>query len=201
MTRPLPKGTAGSGPLPFAAFGFGETRFERHLLPFFRRADGNANPVQTSRPFKDTRHMMTRLQTVAPVEELKEQAKRLREKLKATGVSLSHSATLELLAHQHGVRDWNTLHAMAGNRMHLRVGDRVEGRYLGQAYTGEIRGITMLGDGARRRVTLHFDTPVDVVRFDSFSAYRQRVTGEIGWDGQSLRHTSNGEPQLVVRPV
>ncbi|WP_374041586.1 glyoxalase superfamily protein [Ruegeria sp. YS9] len=145
--------------------------------------------------------MMTRSRTVAPVEELKAQAKRLREELKTKGVLLSHSAALELLAHQHGVRDWNTLHAMAGNRMHLRVGDRVEGRYLGQAFTAEIRGMTMLGDGARRRVTLHFDTPVDVVRFDSFSAFRQRVTGEIGWDGRSRRHTSDGEPQLVVRPV
>ena len=144
---------------------------------------------------------MTRSRTVAPVEELKAQAKRLREELKTKGVSLSHSAALELLAHQHGVRDWNTLHAMAGNQMHLRVGDRVEGCYLGQAFKAEIRGMTMLGDGARRRVTLHFDTPVDVVRFDSFSAFRQRVTGEIGWDGRSQRRTSDGVPQLVVRPV
>ncbi|WP_209505103.1 MULTISPECIES: glyoxalase superfamily protein [unclassified Ruegeria] len=144
---------------------------------------------------------MTLSQDIAPLEELKEQAKRLRRKLRDTGVQLSHGQALELVAHQHGVRDWNTLHAMAGNRMRLRVGDRVEGRYLGQPFTAEIRGLTMLGDGAHRRVTLQFDTPVDVVRFDSFSAYRQRVTGEIGWDGRSRRHTSDGEPQLVVRPV
>ncbi|WP_209598427.1 glyoxalase superfamily protein [Ruegeria sp. HKCCSP351] len=144
---------------------------------------------------------MTLSQDIAPLEELKEQAKRLRRKLRDTGVQLSHGQALELVAHQHGMRDWNTLHAVAGNRMRLRVGDRVEGRYLGQPFTAEIRGLTMLGDGAHRRVTLQFDTPVDVVRFDSFSAYRQRVTGEIGWDGRSRRHTSDGEPQLVVRPV
>ena len=142
---------------------------------------------------------MTQLKTVAPVEELKAQAKRLREKLQDAGVTLSHSAALEMLAHQHGVRDWNTLHAMAGNRMHLRVGDRVEGHYLGQPFSAEIRGMTMLGDGSHRRVTLHFDTPVDVVQFDSFSAYRQRVTGEIGWDGRSRRHTSDGQPHLILR--
>lgn len=137
---------------------------------------------------------------IAPLEELKAQAKRLREKLRGTGVTLSHSQSLELLAHQHGYRDWNTLHAMAGNRMHLRVGDRVEGSYLGQPFRAEIRGLTLLGDGSHRRVTLQFDTPVDVVRFDGFSAFRQRVTGEIGWDGRSMRQTSDGQPQLIVRP-
>ncbi|WP_377192263.1 glyoxalase superfamily protein [Ruegeria meonggei] len=144
---------------------------------------------------------MTHLENIAPIEELKAQAKRLREKLRAADVSLSHSEALELVAHQHGAKDWNTLRALAGNRMLLRVGDRVEGRYLGQPFSAEIRGLTMLGDGAHRRVTLQFDDPVDVVQFDSFSAFRQRVTGEIGWDGRSTRHTSDGQPQLVVRPA
>ncbi len=144
---------------------------------------------------------MTHTQNIAPVAELKEQAKRLRKRLLDAGVKLSHSEALELLAHQLGARDWNTLHAMAGNRVQLRVGDRVEGRYLGQPFTAEIRGLTMIGDGGHRRVTLQFDVPVDVVRFDSFSSLRQRVTGEIGWDGRSTRHTSDGEPQLIVRPA
>ncbi len=144
---------------------------------------------------------MTHIQNIAPVAELKEQAKRLRKRLQDAGVKLSHSEALELLAHQLGARDWNTLHAMAGNRVQLRVGDRVEGRYLGQPFTAEIRGLTMIGDGGHRRVTLQFDVPVDVVRFDSFSSLRQRVTGEIGWDGRSTRHTSDGEPQLIVRPA
>lgn len=144
---------------------------------------------------------MTVSHDIARIDELKAQAKRLRARLKSTGVQLSHSETLELIAHQHGVRDWNTLRAMAGNRMHLRVGDRVSGRYLGQPFTAEVRGMTKLGDGEQRRVTLQFDAPVDVVRFDSFSSFRQRVTGEIGWDGRSARRTSDGAPQLVVRPA
>ncbi|WP_170451560.1 glyoxalase superfamily protein [Ruegeria arenilitoris] len=144
---------------------------------------------------------MTQIRNIAPVGELKVQAIRLREKLRGAGVALSHAQSLEMIAHQHGARDWNTLHAMAGNRLHLKVGDRVRGTYLGQPFTGEIRGLTMLGDGAQRRITLQFDTPVDVVTFDSFSAFRQRVSGQIGWDGRSARHTSNGEPQLVVRPA
>ena len=144
---------------------------------------------------------MTQTETIAPMGELKAQAKRLREKLRSTGVDLSHAQSLELVAHQHGVRDWNTLRAMAGNRMHLRVGGRVKGTYLGQSFTAEIRGLTVLGDGEHRRITLQFDAPVDVVTFDSFSSFRQRVSGEVGWDGRSTRRTSNGEPQLVVRPI
>ena len=81
---------------------------------------------------------MTASNEIAPIRELKAQAKRLRERLRAMGVHLSHSETLEMLAHQYGLRDWNTLSAQAGNRVHLRVGDRVKGRYLGQPFTAEI---------------------------------------------------------------
>ncbi len=144
---------------------------------------------------------MTVTENIAPVEELKSQARRLREKLRVSGVEVSHGKALELIAHQHGARDWNTLHAKAGNRMILRVGDRVEGQYLGQPFTAEIRGLSVMGDGSYRRITLHLDEAVDVVTFDSFSSYRQRVNGQIGWDGRSARHTSDGQPHLVVRPI
>ncbi|MFA3917435.1 glyoxalase superfamily protein [Ruegeria hyattellae] len=138
---------------------------------------------------------------IAPLDELKAQAKRLRDRLRKSGHPLSHSEALELVAHQHGARDWNTLCAVAGNRLKLRVGDKVQGHYLGLPFVAEIRGLTVIGDGGHRRITLHFDEPVDVVRFDSFSSYRQRVSGEIGWDGRSTRRTSDGQPQLVVRPA
>src|SRR6188472_587300 len=41
----------------------------------------------------------------------KQMAKRLRAELATRGISLSHSEALELVAHQHGARDWNTLAA------------------------------------------------------------------------------------------
>jgi hypothetical protein len=41
--------------------------------------------------------------------DLKQQAKRLRTSLADRGVEVTHSEALELLAHQHGARDWNTL--------------------------------------------------------------------------------------------
>jgi catechol 2,3-dioxygenase-like lactoylglutathione lyase family enzyme len=39
----------------------------------------------------------------------KQMAKRLREDLATRDFSITHSEALELVAHQHGVRDWNTL--------------------------------------------------------------------------------------------
>src|SRR5918993_6137324 len=41
----------------------------------------------------------------------KQQAKRLRASLAERGVEVSHSEALELVALQHGARDWNTLAA------------------------------------------------------------------------------------------
>ena len=147
---------------------------------------------------------MEKSRMIAPIAELKEQAKRLRGRLNGAGVELSHSAALELLAQQHGLRDWNTLRAMAEKVPHLpmKIGDRVSGRYLGQPFTGEVKALSMLDRGRRRRVTLHFDAPVDVVTFDSFSSYRQRVTAVIDGEGVSPSRRSDGTPHLVLdRPA
>lgn len=130
---------------------------------------------------------------------LKAQAKRLRQALAEDGDFVSHSETLELLAKQMGFRDWNTLHAAIGNRPPApQLGARVSGVYLGQKFSGEIIGIETLS-GGRHRVTIDFDTPVDVVTFDSFSAFRKRVTAVINEDGRSTEKTSNGLPQMEIR--
>ncbi|NRB21025.1 MAG: hypothetical protein HRU33_26720 [Rhodobacteraceae bacterium] len=144
---------------------------------------------------------MIKTPILAPVSELKVQAKRLRDRLRSSGHEISHSKSLELLAQQHGLRDWNTLSAQAGNKLHLRIGERVHGCYLGQRFAATIRSLTVLGDGEQRRIALHFDVPVDVVKFDSFSNFRQRVSGTIGWDGCSVSKTSDGVPQLSVELI
>ncbi|HBS48858.1 MAG TPA: hypothetical protein DEA05_01590 [Rhodobacteraceae bacterium] len=137
--------------------------------------------------------------TFAPISELKAQAKRLRARLHETGQEITHGQALDLLARQHGLRDWNSLSAKAGNAPRLRVGARVSGRYLGQTFSGRVKALSVMEHG-RHRITVHFDAPVDVVRFDSFSSFRQRVQAVIGPDGQSPRKTSDGQPQLIVRP-
>ncbi|RKR04027.1 glyoxalase superfamily protein [Maricaulis maris] len=132
---------------------------------------------------------------------LKAQAKRLRKALEAEGNFVSHSEALELLARQMGYRDWNTLSAAAGNRPDtpLAVGGRVSGHYLGQAFQADIIGLQSIAGGAGGwRVSLALDEAVDVVKFDSFSAFRQRINGTIGRDGRSVAHTSDGTPHLQL---
>lgn len=136
------------------------------------------------------------------IEALKGQAKRLRATLAADGNPVGHGRSLELLAHQYGFKDWNTLHAAIGNRPRpspVAVGDRVRGLYLNQAFEGDVIGVLALATPGRYRVTLHFDTPVDVVTFDSFSAFRQRVTCTIDRTGKTAEKTSDGRPHLQLR--
>lgn len=133
------------------------------------------------------------------IEAAKAQAKTLRARLEAEGLSIGHGKSLELVAHQYGFRDWNTLHAAIGNRpvVPWRVGDRARGHYLGQAFAAEILSVEKQGDGWFR-LTLDLDEAVDVVSFDSFSNFRKRVSGVVGPGGLSREKTSDGRPLLEV---
>ncbi|MEQ8934530.1 MAG: glyoxalase superfamily protein [Amphiplicatus sp.] len=131
---------------------------------------------------------------------LKRQARRLRDGLEADGDFITHSESLELIAKQYGYRDWNTLHAACGNRpapAPLALGARVTGRYLGQPFAARVIGVEAQGHG-RMRLSLDLDEPVDVVTFESFSAFRRRITGVVNEDGKTSEKTSNGAPHLVV---
>jgi hypothetical protein len=135
------------------------------------------------------------------LDELKAQAKRLRSAMSSSGEDINHGRALELVARQHGYRDWNTMHAAVGNGPPgppVNIGEHVSGRYLGQKFSGEVIGLSVLGDAGRYRVTLKFDEPVDVVTFDSFSNYRTRVNCVVGPDGVSPARTSNGQPHMVL---
>ena len=134
------------------------------------------------------------------IQNLKDQAKRLRASLAGSGEPISHSQSLELVARQHGYRDWNTAHAAAGNRLpaSFHVGQVLTGTYLGQKFLGEVIAVQRLGEGNRWRLTFRFDEPVDVVTFDSFSSYRHRVTATVGSDGVTAERTSNGEPHMRI---
>ena len=130
---------------------------------------------------------MTRGSTTLPsLDALKDQAKRLRTRLASEGETIGHSRSLELIAAQYGYRDWNTLHAAVGNRPPFNpwmLGARVKGRYLGQAFEGEVLSVQALtAQPGRYRLTMKFDEPVDVVTFESFSAFRQRVTATVEKD-------------------
>ncbi|MEP3300706.1 MAG: glyoxalase superfamily protein, partial [Roseibium sp.] len=139
--------------------------------------------------------------TLPPLSELKAQAKRLRAAMPAaTDAPLNHGQSLDLVARQYGFRDWNTLHAAKGNapNMPLSLGQKVSGTYLHQAFQGEIVSAAKLGPSNRTRITIVFDEPVDVVSFDSFSAFRQRVTVTLGNDGKTAEKTSDGVPHMQL---
>lgn len=144
---------------------------------------------------------MKGINTLPLLDELKTQAKRLRTTLQTEGTTISHSKALELLSLQYGYKDWNTLHATIGNRARparLNLGDRVQGHYLGQPFHGEVLGVQTGATPERLRVTFLFDEPVDVVKFDSFSAFRKRVTCTIGTTGRTVETTSDGRPHLSL---
>lgn len=142
---------------------------------------------------------MTGMTSTIPA--FKAQARRLRTGLADGGHTLSHGAALELVARQHGYRDWNTLSALAGRGptvADLTIGAPVAGRYLGREFTGRLIGLQVLPKGGRYRATIQFDEPVDVVAFESFSAFRRRVTVIVDASGATTEKTSNGQPHLAL---
>ena len=133
------------------------------------------------------------------LEAAKTQAKALRQALQTTGMAVSHAQALEMVARQHGARDWNTLHARLSQRNappEFALGDPVSGHYLGQAFTGRITALS--GPTGFRQIEIKLDEPVDTVRFESFSNWRHRIRGTLCETGQSHRKTSDGTPHLIV---
>ncbi len=135
------------------------------------------------------------------IEDAKSQAKRLRAELVAEGGAVGHSRSLELVAHMHGYKDWNTLHAAIGNLRPANPvvpGQRVKGRYLGQCFEGEVIGVQNLSRSGKYRVTCVFDEPVDVVTSERWSAYRHRVSCVIDATGTTVEKTSDGRPHMCI---
>jgi len=134
---------------------------------------------------------------------LKAQAKRLRADMKTNGSDISHATALEVLAHQWGMRDWNTL-AAAANTAALRapnwhLGQRVAGKYLGQAFAGTVKAARQAG-AHHWSLTVRFDAPVDVVESQHFTSLRRQVCATINATGITAQKTSNGQPHMIVTP-
>ncbi|SMR71782.1 hypothetical protein SAMN04488030_1116 [Aliiroseovarius halocynthiae] len=129
----------------------------------------------------------------------KDQAKRLRTKMLADGTEVGHARSLELVAHQHGFRDWNTmLAAIESSQKHgWAVGDRVTGTYLSQPFSAHIISVSALTPGWFK-LGLQLEEEVDVVTSDSFSNFRKRVRGIVGPKGYSKEVTSDGKPHLQI---
>lgn len=129
----------------------------------------------------------------------KEQAKRLRKKMTEDGTPIGHAKSLELIAHQHGFRDWNTMCTAIGNRPPngWAVGEKVKGTYLSQPIEATVISISMVKPGWFQ-LKLDLDEAVDVVTSDRFSNWRKRIHSTVGPKGQSLENTSDGKPHLHI---
>ena len=133
-------------------------------------------------------------------DQAKARAREIRAELASAGTSISHSEALEWVAKELGFRNWNTASARLSNmpEVVLQVGDQVAGRYLKQGFEGRVLAVREMAGGSAFEVTLEFDEPVDVVEFDSFSAFRKRVTATVSSGGVSFSKTSDGVPHLTV---
>lgn len=134
------------------------------------------------------------------IETLKSEAKALREERALAGTPITHGQALEEIARRHGYRDWNIASAALPNRVVVpfQVGQRVSGTYLGRPFAGILLGVQVLADMRHFEVTVKFDKPVNVSRFD-WPMERQRVRATIGTDGVSAARTSDGEPHMRLR--
>lgn len=135
------------------------------------------------------------------IQTLKSEAKALRETRAAAGAPLAHAAALEQIARTHGYRDWNTARASLPEQQvtPFQVGGRVKGTYLDQPFTGVLLGVQLLGDGSHFKLTVNFDTPVNVTPDFLFAALRQRVVATVDSHGVTPALRGNGQPQMVVR--
>lgn len=139
-------------------------------------------------------------QTLPSQTELKAQAKRLRENLANAGTPIPHAKALEMIAHQWGARDWNTLSALAASPPPARwyPGQKVRGAYLGHPFRGVIKSAAE-ATGGWWRVTVRFDDPVDVVASQAFSSYRRQVTARLTTEGRSVEKTSDGTVHMALK--
>lgn len=142
-------------------------------------------------------------ETPRTIAQAKQRARIMRKELFSRGVKISYGQALERVAAEIGYRDWNTAVARLSNEppFRIQVGDTVSGAYLKQPFTGQVLAVREIGGGSHYEVTLHFDEPVDVVTFDSFSAFRQRVNVTVDDTGVSPAKTRDGEPHMVIWPL
>ena len=180
-----------SPPLGMVKFHHDPTAFNRHCWQ-----TGNASPDHWSNVTLK-RLIICRPIPLRPLR-IKDQARRLRADLTKRGHDTTHSQALEMLAHQMGQRDWNTLAALAQRATApapLTLGARIAGRYLGQDVAGTVLAIA--AHAGLTRLTIKLDEPVDVVRFDSFSSLRRRITVSLNDAGVTPQRTSDGQPHFV----
>jgi len=131
--------------------------------------------------------------------QIKAQAKRLRQLMADEGVDVGHSQALELIADNHGYRDWNTLSAqLKKTQPPVAIGDWVKGHYQGQSFGAEVRSVQAERLGYWR-LGLQLEQPMDVVTSSRFSSMRRHLQATVDQQGVTSERLSSGEPLLRLQ--
>ncbi len=134
-------------------------------------------------------------------EDLKLQARRMRDYLAEKNITISHSNALEVLAKQHGFKDWNVLTAPLQQSPEREIwpglDDEIKGTYLGHAFRGKILKVQTAGTANTRRYTIQFDEAIDVVASKHFTNFRQRINCCLDQSLNSVDH--KGQPDNIVQ--
>ncbi len=141
--------------------------------------------------------------TTLTSDNLKLQARRMRDYFAEKNIDISHSSALETLAKQHGFKDWNILSATL-NRQSKKIPwpgleDKISGSYLGHAFTGKILKVQTARMENNRRYTILFDEPIDVVSSKHFSNFRQRINCILDQNLKSVDH--KGRPDNIIQVI
>lgn len=132
------------------------------------------------------------------IKQLKLEAAKLRNQQAELGPPISLAKSLELLAHNYGLADWNTLSARAKTQTKiLAVGQLVSGKYLGQKFTGTIKALLPEPDGQLQKATIVFDKAVDVIKFEDMQNLRRHVRVLVDAHGYCPDKSGNGNPIIV----
>ena len=142
---------------------------------------------------------METMMNIPSTDALKKQASRLRDHLAGKNIDISHADALEAVAKQYGCRNWNVLNAMAKREKPKdwpKIGDKVQGSYLGNPFSGQIIKQNICELPNARTYAVRFDEPVDVVKSEHFSSLRQQVNMTLNKDGHSIDH--KGRPDQIA---
>ncbi|MEX0300071.1 MAG: glyoxalase superfamily protein, partial [Kordiimonas sp.] len=141
----------------------------------------------------------------------KNRAKRLRAYLDGSGHSISHSESLEAIAHSEGYRDWNTYSALfktvAGEiskpdqrkqQYPFHVGDTVTGTFRGVRFQGTLLGLEETITLGVWRVKMHFDNPVKLPSHEALNLTRQRINCMLNIAGASVNLKGAPDGHIIL---
>ena len=128
---------------------------------------------------------------------LKAGAKRLRTYLSTKSVEINHATSLEAIAHERGLKDWNTLSAMAGDNW-PEIGAIVTGTFIDQAFKGQVTAVELIKGDHVRRYKIVFEDSVDVVTFESFEGHRKYQALFLNKNGQSANRLGKPDGKMML---